>query len=381
MNKKAIAILGGIFILIVGTLGFIIWQKSSKKDTPVVEQPEIVEQPTEEQEPTPEEPTPTTQATKMTDEAVVTPALYFQGDGIAYFNRQGQLFRTKMSVTGTSVVLSDKTEITVPSKSNISKILWPPIGKSYITESGIGTSKTWSYYNPDSGSYVDLASNVKSLIWTPGGDKILFVWVGNDGKATLNLSDPDTNNYQLLTDLYEPDNDISVSPDGQTVMFYRKQISDQTKNTINSVSIDGKIFNTVIRDGYNKEVLWSPDSKRFLFTRLDPSTQKFNLWVSDRAGSEIRNLGVATSTTKAVWSKDSSSIVVGVPTSGVAGQGVTTDTVYKISISGGDKVEVSPGTTVDIEEPFLSIDGIILFFRNGQDGSLYYLMLNNSSSF
>lgn len=379
MNKKAIAILGGIFILIVGTLGFIIWKKSSSKtDTTTTQTPTVVEQPTTVVDTPPvTPPTPTNQATKLTDEAVVTPALFFQGDGIAYFNRQGQLFRTNMSVTGSTVLLSDKTELTVPPKSNISKILWPAVGNSYIAESGTGASRQWSYYSPDSGSYIDLPSQVKSLSWIPGGNKILFAWVGNDGKATLNVSDPDTNNYHMITDLYEPDNEVSVSPDGQTVLFYRTQTSDQTKNTINTVTIDGKTFNSVVKDGYNKGVLWAPDSKKFLFTRLDPSTQTFSLWLSNITTGEIRNLGVNTSTTKAVWTKDSSSIVVGVPTSGVAGQGVTTDTVYKIDISGANKTEVSPGTVVDVEEPFLSLDGNILFFRNGQDGSLYYLMLNS----
>lgn len=375
MNKKAIAILGGIFILIVGTLGFIIWKRSSKTTT-VAETPTVVEQPTTPVDETPvETPPAANQATKLTDDAVVTPALFFQGDGIAYFNRQGQLFRTSMSTTDSTVLLSDKKELTVPTKSSISRILWPAVGNSYIAESGAGSSRQWSYYNPDSGNYIDLPGQVKSVDWVPSGGKILFVWVGSDGKATLNISDPDTNNYKLLTDLYEPDNEISISPDGQTVLFYRTQVSDQTKNTINSVSIDGKTFKTVVRDGYNKEVLWAPDSKKFLFTRQDPSTQKFNLWLSDLTSGEVKNLGVATSTKKAVWTKDSSSIVVGVPTSGLAGQGITNDTVYKIEISSNTRTEFSPGTSVDVEEPFLNLNGDILFFRNAQDGSLYYLML------
>lgn len=376
MNKKAIAILGGIFILIVGTLGFIIWSRSSKDDaTPTEETPVVVEEPTQVEEDPVEETPSTGQATKLTDEAVITPALFFQGDGIAYFNRQGQLFRTEMSITGSTVLLSDKTELTVPAKTNISRVLWPAVGNSYITESGAGISRQWSYYNPDTGNYIDLPSEVKSLDWIPSGNRILFVWVGSDGKATLNISDPDTSNYQMLTDLYEPDNEISISPDGQTVLFYRNQISDQTKNTINSVSIDGKTFKSIIRDGYNKGVSWSPDSKKFLFTRLDPSTQKFNLWLSDIASGEIKNLGVATSTAKVVWSKDSSYVVAGVPTSGTAGQGVTTDTVYKIDVSSGEKTEFPTGTDVDVAEPFLSLDGQILFFRNNRDGSLYYHML------
>lgn len=378
MNKRAIAILGAIFILIVGTLGFIIWQRSSKDEPqqPVEETPIVVDEPTEvEEEPVEEQPT-VNQATKLTDESIISPALFFQGDGIAYFNRQGQLFRTSMTVSDNTVLLSDKTELSVPAKSDITKVLWPTVGNSYIAESGVGTSKTWSYYSPDSANYVNLPSQVKSLGWNSTGEKIYFVWVGNDGKASLNISDPDTNNYQMLTDLYEPDNVISVSPDGQNIIIYRTQTTDMSRNAMTAVSPDGKTFKALMRDGYNKEVLWSPDSKKFLFTRYDSSTSKYNMYYYDMQTNESRSLGVASSVTKATWAKDSQSIVVGVPTSGVANSGVTTDTIYKVDLS-GTRTEFSPGTNVDVQEPFLSFDGNILFFRNNQDGSLYYLPLKS----
>ena len=379
MNKKAIAILGGIFILIVGTLGFIIWYRSgSTEEDPVLENPDvIIEEPVEEvpiEEPVEEEPVVTNdRAVRLTDEAVITPALYFQGDGIAYFNNQGQLFRTQMSISGSTVLLSNKTELVVPPKSNINKILWPIIGNSYLTESGIGISRSWSYYNPDTGTYVDLPSQVKSVSWMPSGNKIIFVWVGGDGKATLNISDPDTNNYQMLTDLYEPDNEISVSPDGQTILFYRNQLSNTSENKINSVTADGKVFNTVVRDGYNKGILWSPDSKKFLFTKLDSSTQKFNLWMADLSSGITKNLGVATSETKAVWSKDGQTILAAVPVSGTFGQGLTSDTIYKIDLFTNNRTEYNPGSGVDVREMFTSLDGDVIFFKNAQDNSLYYL--------
>lgn len=379
MNKKAIAILGGIFILIVGTLGFIIWYRSgSTEEDPVLDNPDvIIEEPIEEtpiEEPIEEEPVVTNdRAVRLTDDAVITPALYFQGDGIAYFNNQGQLFRTQMSISGSTVLLSNKTELVVPPKSNINKILWPIIGNSYLTESGTGISRTWSYYNPDTGTYIDLPSQVKSVSWMPSGNKIIFVWVGGDGKATLNISDPDTNNYQMLTDLYEPDNEISVSPDGQTILFYRNQMSNTSENKINSVTADGKIFNTVVRDGYNKGILWSPDSKKFLFTKLDSSTQKFNLWMADLSSGITKNLGVATSETKAVWSKDGQTILAAVPVSGTFGQGLTSDTIYKIDLLTNNRTEYNPGSGVDVREMFTSLDGGVIFFKNAQDNSLYYL--------
>lgn len=382
MNKKAIAILGGIFILIVATLGVIIYLRSNSSSdsevivedpTPTNQEPSIDFPEFEEPEPAP---TPSSgQATKLSDEPVITPALFFQGNGIAYFNRNGQLFRTEMSVSSGTVLLSNKTELTVPPKSGISRILWPPVGNSYITESGLGLAKQWSYYNPESGQYIDLPSQVKSLSWMPAGNKIVFIWVDANGAASLNIANPDTSNYQTLSGGFDNDIVVNVSPDGQTVAFYRSQSTNQAENGIFTVTADGKNWGTVTREGYNRGVLWSPDSHKLLYTKKDPTTQKYNLWYADLTSGQNRNLGVVTSETKAVWTKDSQNIIVAVPTSGIAGEGITSDTFYKINVASATQTQYSPGSGIDGQELFLSLDEQMLFFRNAQDGYLYYLPL------
>lgn len=382
MNKKAIVILGGIFILIVATLGVIIYLRSTSNADPevIVEEPTpTTEEPTidfpEFEEPEPPPAPSAGQAAKLSDEAVLTPALFFQGNGIAYFNRNGQLFRTEMSVANGTVLLSNKTELTVPSKSGINRILWPAIGNSYITESGLALAKQWSYYNPETGQYVDLPSQIKSLSWMPSGSKIMYVWVDANGNATLNISNPDSTDYQTLTELDDNDIVISVSPDGQTVAFHRTQTTNQAENGIFTVSADGKNWATITREGYNRGMLWSPDSRKLLFTKKDPTTQKYTLWYADLTSGQTRNLGVATSETKAVWTKDSQNIIVAVPTSGIAGEGITSDTFYKINVATATQTQFAPGSGIDGQELFLSLDEQIVFFRNAQDGYLYYLPL------
>lgn len=382
MNKKAIAILGGIFILIAGTLGVIIYLRSSNSsvETPVPTPPPVVEQPPIDfpdfEEPEPPISTPSSNASRLTDEAVITPALFFQGNGIAYFDRNGRLYRTDMATSSGTVLLSNKTELTVPAKSGISKILWPPIGNSYIAESGIGLARQWSYYNPETAQYVELPRQVKSLSWLPSGNKVMFVWVDDNGRASLNTANPDTSDYQFLTDLNDNDIEISVSPDGQTVAFYRTQTADMNQNGLFTVSSDGQVWRDITRDGYNRGALWSPDSRKLLFSKRDPSTQRYMLWYADLTTGEMRNLNVETSESKAAWTRDSQSIVVAVPSSGTVGSGITSDTIYKISVSSATRTEFSPGSGVDAQELFLSLDERTLFFRNAQDGALYYMPLN-----
>lgn len=372
MNKKAIAILGAIFVLIVGTLGVIIYLRSRTTTPEPVTQPEVVQEPTTEELPNEETnttPEPEqTGATKLIDDNVVTPALFFQGDGVAYFNNRGELFRTQMSVSGNSVLLSNKTQLTVPPKSGITKILWPLIGNSYIAQTGSSSAKRFSYYNPETGQYVDLPANIKSLVWLPSGNKIMYTWVGTDGKATLNIANPDATGYQTLASLYEADYELNISPDGQKILFYRTQPTDLSLNQITQVTSDGKIFTAVIKDGFNMGVSWSPDSQKFIFTRRNPSTSKFDLWYANVSTGEVKNLGVSTSIDKVIWKQDNQTIVAAIPT-------VNGDVASVIDTVGGSQSETSLGADVSAVEMFLNLNQDQLFFVNSRDGALYSIPL------
>ena len=72
------------------------------------------------------------------------------------------------------------------------------------------TGKSWSYYNSNSGNYTDLPAQIESVDWMPTGDKIMYIWLEN-GKATLNISDPDSKSGNLWRICRETDDIISVS--------------------------------------------------------------------------------------------------------------------------------------------------------------------------
>jgi Tol biopolymer transport system component len=142
------------------------------------------------------------------------------------------------------------------------------------------------------------------------------------------------------------------------------------------VTSDGKLWRGLVKNGQNSGVLWSPDGQKFLFGKKDPVTQNYQLWVYNLTSGEIKNLGLFTTVDKAVWDKDSNVIYAAVPTSGAAGSTLTVDSFYRMDTATLDKKQyASSGASIDGRDLFLNATSDKLFFRNAQDGGLYYLDL------
>jgi hypothetical protein len=380
MNKKAIAILGAIFILIVGTLGFLIYSKYSggktATPTPVAVNNNQTSTTTAVTQNSASTTPPSSNIVQLTSDQVVSPALFFNGTGITYFDHQGDLYQATLENNNGQLQLTGKKQLTIPVKSGITKILWPAKGNDFIAQLTDATGKsTWSYFNSNTGAYTDLPSEVESVDWMPDGTKIMYVWL-DAGKATLSLGNPDTTGHQSLGAMWETDDEIHVSPDGSQALYFETQ-NTSANNFINSVSADGKVWKGLIKNGQNYGVLWSPDGQKFLFGKKDPVTQNYQLWVDNLTSGAITNLGLFTTVDKAVWDNDSNIIYAAVPTSGSIGpNSLTTDSFYKMNTTNLDKKQyTSSGTAIDGRDLFLNSTSDKLFFRNAQDGGLYYLDL------
>lgn len=259
MNRRAIAILGGLFLLIVITLGVLIYQRSANNDTQVTEPNNtdttqttpVDTTPTPEPEiPTQTNPTPApTGAQQLVSDQVISPILFYQGDGVSYFTPDGNLVLTDIQRSGDQLLAVNRRTLTIPAKPGISKVLWPNTGNDFIVEFNLSGKRSWSYFESATQSYVDLPNKITSLSWLPGGIQIAYIWL-DKGVSTFNTSRPDNSNYQTLTDLYENDDEFVVSPNGQNILYYQRDNTD-SKNQIVQMSADGKNFKGIIKDGYN----------------------------------------------------------------------------------------------------------------------------------
>src|SRR3989344_3059364 len=213
MNKKAIIILAAIFLLIVGTLGFLIYSRNSSTggETPPTADntgtaPDTgapggdnagtgdnTPQPTS----TPEKFVMLTQGS----EQVISPALFYNGNGVTYLTGQGQLMKADFETSAEGKLsLTRARSLDIVQKNNIARILWPKNGDDFIAELRDSSgNNSYSYFNFSTGAYIGLPQEVRALEWMPAGDKIIYVWVSEDAeqgeKATLNIAKPDTTAY------------------------------------------------------------------------------------------------------------------------------------------------------------------------------------------
>ncbi len=374
MNKRAIAILGAIFLLIVGTLTFLIFQRRAANqqavgpdDTNPTPTP-TYGLPLPSATPTPEV-TPTTVATglklvSLATGGVISPILFYQGNGIAYFNAQGQLFQADLDTSNTDPKLTNMRELGVPAKTGITKVSWPAAGNNYLVELTTADGGTaWAVYVSTKGVYVDVPKQVTGITWMPDGEQLLYLWLEN-GKTNLNISPADLSTWQTITDMWENDDAIAIAPDGRTILFWRTK-SGETTNKINLVSPDGKLFRTIVKDGYNVGALWSPDSQKFAFNKRS-ETGVMQLWIGNVYTGEVQNMNVDARLDQVTWAPDSKTMYAA---SGNAGG----DLLYKIDVAAQTQRVVEVASRISPAEMFMSADGKGLFFRNNLDGGLYYL--------
>lgn len=385
MNKRAIAILGAIFLLIVITLIVLIVQKKGSSKTPTTDTtptPTVVDTtptPTDTDTPPVDTPPVTTgsQAVKLSDDQVISPSLLSSGTAVAYMDATGNLYNADLQISSTGTAsLVNKKSLGLPPQDGIRKVIWPQAGSNLIAEFQTNGKKTWSVYVRADAKFVRLPDQVTSVQWLPSGDKILYIWQDSNGKSTLNIADADNTNWQAIADIWENDDDIVISPDGQSILYYRTQNSD-AKNQIVLTTPDGKLFKGLVKDGYNYGVQWAPDSRKFVFGRRDAPTQAMQLWEGDIITGQTMNLGVVATVDKVAWSKDSSSVYAAVAREGSTSNGLSQDTIYKIDVSSAEKKEYDPGSGIDARNLFLDDSGTGLLFKNFQDGGLYYLDVSN----
>ncbi|MEK9180911.1 MAG: hypothetical protein AAB871_01615, partial [Patescibacteria group bacterium] len=199
-----------------------------------------------------------------------------------------------------------------------------------------------------------------------------------DGGRELKTAVAETNQYTKVADLSGSFN-LTASPKGDVALLQEPASQDATRKVFLVNLSDGKITPLLDR-GNNSHMLFSPDGSKLLFTRANGQSGKPELWLYDFGAKTFKNLGLATSSLKAVWSADSKQFYYAlpalIPSDDAALTAPTKDTlhVYDLGSAQGKGLEFS-GPDADFREMLVKSDGKMLFFRNGWDGKIYGMNL------
>jgi hypothetical protein len=218
----------------------------------------------------------------------------------------------------------------------LQKVLWGDTKDDFIVEYPQNDGGKYIYYNSAQGE-VDFPSQVKQLAWLPKTGRVIYFWKGLDGKVAAYSAKPNNTDFKKISDIWDSDSAFSVAPNGGGILLWKKNPGSQ-ESKITFMSIDGKQFKSITKDGVDQGAVWSPNSNDFVFNRLDPKTGKSQIWMSSLSNPEAtKNLGFYGSLDSIIWSRSGKYLYV---VGSSEPDGLLK--LYKILAATLDRSEISP---------------------------------------
>jgi len=323
--------------------------------------------------------------TAVSDGLVFGAALGPSGNSIYYFSGEnGQLNQIDFNGKLEKVVSAEEFQ-------NIQKIIWnKPKNKAVIKRKNGADKSKFLLLDLAQKSVIPLKDNVDSVAWSGMGDKIIYKYYdGKTKKRTLEISDPDGNNWRKIADIYFFSVEISAIPGSSEISFWPSPEA-HTSSIVSAVNFSGENKKEILKDRWGVDILWSPNGKSAAVSHIDQKGgRQADLAIMNPDGGQFRALAFPSFVRKCAWSADSKYLFCALPgnipetavlpNDWLEGKIATSDTFWKIEASTGKKerlIEVDKiNGSFDVLNPFLSADEKTFFFTNKADGKLYKVQL------
>lgn len=273
MNRRLIILIIGALLVIALVAMALMWaagrQNGSQEETPTG--PQII---------------------KLSEEVAISPIPSFDNNAIWYFTEDGRLFR--MNTDGTGI-----TEYPIPALGTsvtLRRALWPKSGSDFIAVSLSQQEEIKSYYNSTAKLYTRLPANVQSLDWMPDSRRVAYIWRSSNGLSQqLVIANSDGSGFVPVKDVFWPDLQIKVAPDGLSALLYRSQIQGGINKIYGINLVNGEMY-TVVDQGENLAATWISPT-RFLFSQSSV-TDYPRVYMHDVTTKKSTDLGINTSLDK-----------------------------------------------------------------------------------
>lgn len=353
MNKKAFIILGILLAAIIGLSAYLFIGRNKPAQE---NNPPRTEDTSNENIPD----NGSKEPVKLSDVPVVAPALSYDGKAVWFFTADGHLYKVDL-ISGL------KKEFLLPALLAVDQVIWPQEGNDFIVSSGTPGNKVFDYYSGEQKKYIRYPANIKGVDFLPDAKRVIYNWVGDDGKSELTEANPDAGAHQKLMDLIEGGFTIKVSPNGSKAFAFKEATPKDGK--LNFIDLASK-KTFVIKTSAVNSAAWSSNSKNFVFNKLDAGNSESRmLWIgSTESASADRSLGINASADRVVFDRSGEHMYVS------SDEGL----LWMVNTSTYEKTQVTiPGqTTLNAVNLLLSPDSGVLYYK-AADGYLYSLDLRS----
>jgi len=318
------------------------------------------------------------------DEPALASTLNESGSAVKYYSPKEQSFY-EISFDGKIKTLILKKEL--PGLMDIS---WSPDKNQAVfkfqPDSAAGR---FTLFNFATQKETVLGGDIADIFWQSNA-KILYQYFDPIKKErTLNISDPDGNNWKKIADLNFTPVFSAAIPQSGLISFWNNPDA-YNESLLKSAPLISGENKTLFQGKFGADFLWNPNGNLILASHsLERTGKKMQLAVMNNNGGEYKNLEIPTFTAKCAWSKDNKTVYYALP-AGIPENSIlpndyfsrrfdTADTFWKVNVLTGEKSRLIDlekiNANIDSLNLFLNSDESLLFFTNRIDGKLYQISL------
>ncbi len=283
----------------------------------------------------------------------------------------------------------DKTTLLSNLPGVVERVLWSPERDQVLIALRQGGTLRWHHSDIATKSLTPLKPSISRAVWSQNGQQIYYQFTNANGERSLDMASPNGSNFSTITQMGTIDHFIESIPLSGRIAFWTRPTGLET-TILESIEKNGGDKKTLLTNRYGADYLWSPNGKHILFSSTrERGSSALSLSLMNENGGEIRDLGIPTLVSKAVWAKDSKTLYYALP-GNLPGESVlpndyyqkplfSEDTFWKIDIETGQKsriLELADGhPALDSSDLFLSNKEDYLFFTDRKSKRLYRIEL------
>lgn len=268
---------------------------------------------------------------------------------------------------------------------NLYKIFWSKNQSEFAALYANPDGRKTFYYNTATKETAPFDMHIDSLSFSPAENKLAYHYQeANGGINNISLADPNGTNAKTVINTRLQEAKIAWITQNEIALSTAP--SGLAPNLLWVLNTSAQKLSTVLTDIYGLTTAWAPDGERFLFSQTSQKGENLSLSLSDKKGTSIKKIELATLPEKCAFAHDEKSVVCAAPK--IMPDIVWPDDYYKnlysaqeqlwrVNIESGKKEMAYAFVTdsFDVTNLVLSPKEDVLVFLNKKDGFLYSIKL------